>query len=629
MATRASAESHPALDGLPPDSFLRLRLYVAVVMLAALPWVVGVSALGLASASFAYIVVLCSWELFSSLAYWLFHRRLPTPNRSWFRAALVMDAIVLTAIINFLGNEYAPYGVAVYSFAVVYAAPGVSIRECLLSLSICVAAYVGLIALRAAGIVSTPEGPLRAAPEQQAIINLLFMTAFWVATAATAVFLASTIRRANASRLAAQDELERLNADLEQRVAERTTALNAVNNELAVANRSLEEYARALEKHQDRFREFAFLINHDLKQPVTGILNTAELLQQRQDVSLSAEGRIDVEQIKGEAGRALEMIDGLLKLFQVIAAREPRSLVDLQTLFGRLEDEVRRELAQKRARLTIGPLPSVWGHAQKLAHVFSNLLSNAVKYIPAGRGEIEVSATTAEGSVVVCVRDNGIGIPAAYRDHVFKLFGRVPVEEQKVDGKAIPGAGVGLAMVRRVVEAHGGVVWVDSHPGEGSRLYVRLPAGTAEGESQPSAVLIVDDDATFLRNARAVLRRINPDVEVHTAETGAAGLAFIKRQPPFAGVARLQFVLLDFQLPDMNADAVLEEIRSCADTKDIPVLVASQSDHDERHAAALAAGADAFFVKPPTVHQLHDAVETFWKEHVDAGEHPGRRRQPS
>ncbi|TMA51843.1 MAG: ATP-binding protein, partial [Deltaproteobacteria bacterium] len=128
------------------------------------------------------------------------------------------------------------------------------------------------------------------------------------------------------------------------------------------------------------------------------------------------------------------------------------------------------------------PLPAVPGQATKLRHVVANLVGNAIRFVPPGTGKIGVSATREGASVVLSVRDNGVGIPAEYHDAIFEMFRRVP----DGDGGGA-GSGMGLAIVKRIVETHGGQVWVDSTPGAGSVFRVRLPAGSGErfGDSAP------------------------------------------------------------------------------------------------------------------------------------------------
>lgn len=129
-------------------------------------------------------------------------------------------------------------------------------------------------------------------------------------------------------------------------------------------------------------------------------------------------------------------------------------------------------------------------------------------------------------------------------------------------------------------------------------------------------VLLVDDNQGFLRAARAVLAGT---FSVHTVENGGEALAFLERRPPFANAPRPAFVILDFHLPDMNAPLVLARLAGDETLRHIPVLVLSQADWEEDEAAARAAGARAFRVKPSRVRALREAVVAFWKEHGDAG----------
>lgn len=131
------------------------------------------------------------------------------------------------------------------------------------------------------------------------------------------------------------------------------------------------------------------------------------------------------------------------------------------------------------------------------------------------------------------------------------------------------------------------------------------------------AVLVVDDNPGFLRAARAILEE---RFTVHTVEDGGSALAFLERRPPFVDAPRPAFVVLDFHLPDMNAPAVLGRLRESESLSAIPVLVLSQADWEEDAAAARAAGARRFLVKPSRVHGLRDAVIAFWEEHRHVGD---------
>jgi signal transduction histidine kinase len=264
-------------------------------------------------------------------------------------------------------------------------------------------------------------------------------------------------------------QLRHLAEHLQRRVAERTAELTAVNRELAVK-------ARALEAKQEELRSFVYTVTHDLKGPLSAILLTADLLLERQGRQLDADGRADLERIVRLAGGTEDMIRDLLEAFRITSLAEPSEWVDLGVVVHDALDALAPQIAAKRAAVDVGTLPRVWGQPRKLTHAVANLLGNAVKYVPTGRGRIAVSGALENGQVRLAVTDNGIGISPAYHRGIFQLFGRVPEAERVVDGAAVAGTGVGLAIVKRIVEAHGGNVAVESAPGEGSRFTVTLPS---------------------------------------------------------------------------------------------------------------------------------------------------------
>ena len=135
-------------------------------------------------------------------------------------------------------------------------------------------------------------------------------------------------------------------------------------------------------------------------------------------------------------------------------------------------------------------------------------------------------------------------------------------------------------------------------------------------------VLVVDDNQGFLRAARAVLEQA---FAVHTVENGTDALAFLGRRAPFTDAPRPAFIVLDFHLPDMDAPAVLQRLGADAELAAIPVLVMSQADWEEDAAAARAAGARQFRVKPSRVQALRETIVAFWKEHARAGAGPADR----
>jgi signal transduction histidine kinase len=183
------------------------------------------------------------------------------------------------------------------------------------------------------------------------------------------------------------------------------------------------------------------------------------------------------------ASGAENMLRDLLDLFRATSTPEPDGWVDLDALVREVLEALHARLDAKQIRHELHPLPRVWGQAHKLHHVFANLLDNAVKYVRFA-GHVAVSARVEDSAAIISVHDDGIGIPPEYHEAIFRLFGRVPAVEQDAERAAVAGSGVGLASVKRIVELHGGTVWVESALAQGSTFSIRLPI--AEERAAPA-----------------------------------------------------------------------------------------------------------------------------------------------
>jgi signal transduction histidine kinase len=244
---------------------------------------------------------------------------------------------------------------------------------------------------------------------------------------------------------------------------------------LVQRHQALRDLNADLKRQQEDQKAFVYTVTHDLKSPVSAILLTADAALERDGEEMPAGTRDDLDRIALLAAGTEDMIRDLMGLFEIVSAREPFQPVNLSDAVTRALDVLRPQLAAKRVHVEVDALPTILGQPSKLGHVLANLLGNAVKYVPSGSGRIAVTADQCDGETLLCVRDNGIGIARDYHRTIFELFVRVPAHEQTVDGAAVPGTGVGLAIVKQVVEAHRGAVWVESAPGTGSSFFVRLP----------------------------------------------------------------------------------------------------------------------------------------------------------
>jgi signal transduction histidine kinase len=216
-------------------------------------------------------------------------------------------------------------------------------------------------------------------------------------------------------------------------------------------------------RNEAELRNFADLVAHDLREPVIGIAHLVSMLERRAQEPPAA----DVLRLLRETTeRAHELIDGVLSYSRAGELRSER--VDVGALLAEVGEDLRPQLAGAGASLGSDPLPVVEGDPRHLRRVLQNLVGNAVKF----RGEqppvVHVSARRRGDEWVVTVRDNGVGVEPDQATRIFDMFSRV--------SGARDGSGIGLAVCRRVVEAHGGVIWVEPAEGGGSAFSFTLPA---------------------------------------------------------------------------------------------------------------------------------------------------------
>jgi PAS domain S-box-containing protein len=249
-------------------------------------------------------------------------------------------------------------------------------------------------------------------------------------------------------------EQQRLFArELEATVEARTADLTRVNQELEA---------------------FAYSVAHDLRAPARHVHGFARVLELRHGAGLDAKARDYLGRIVAAAHGMGQLIDHLLAFSQLSHHELAIGPVDLNRLVHSCVDALAPELEGRDIQWRIGPLPVVQGDEALLAQVMSNLVSNAVKYSARSTPAlIEVlSVETDPGEHRIGIRDNGVGIDMQYAHRLFKVFSRLHHQEE------FEGTGVGLANVRRIVERHGGKVWVESEPGAGACFWFTLPRRT-------------------------------------------------------------------------------------------------------------------------------------------------------
>ncbi|MBC7235551.1 MAG: GAF domain-containing protein [Chloroflexi bacterium] len=264
-------------------------------------------------------------------------------------------------------------------------------------------------------------------------------------------------RRAQEELQQTLDTLQSLYVEMEQRVAQRTAQLQAANQELEA---------------------FAYSVSHDLRAPLRAIDGFARILVEEYASRLDEEGRRLLSIVCANVQRMEQLIAAMLALSRVTRAELSFSRVDMTAMARSIYAEVSTPEERARVELRVSPLPEAYGDPHLLRQVWANLLANAIKYSrPKEVPRIEVGGYVQEGMAVYCVRDNGVGFDPTYAHKLFDPFQRLHSAEE------FEGLGVGLAIVRRIVQRHGGRAWAEGAPGQGARFYFALPRESGDAST--------------------------------------------------------------------------------------------------------------------------------------------------
>ncbi|MFM0738596.1 ATP-binding protein [Paraburkholderia xenovorans] len=305
-----------------------------------------------------------------------------------------------------------------------------------------------------------------------------------------------------AAPLSGNDEIASLDAVLHQTGAR----LREAEAEQAMLKGRLEARARELAGVNEELRQetqdnemFIYSVSHDLRSPLVNLQGFSKELQvscdeldsvvggaglpeaehRRMAHILNGDVRESLQYLRTAVTRAAAIIDALLRISRAGRLEYQWQRVSVGRAVGRVVDALQGAIAQRAAVVTVRELPPAWGDPSAIEQIFGNLIGNALNYLdPARNGRIEIGALAAEPvderepralrTRTYYVRDNGLGIPAAYMSKVFRAF-------QRLHGDVANGEGIGLAVVRRMVERHGGRIWVESAEGAGSTFFVVLP----------------------------------------------------------------------------------------------------------------------------------------------------------
>ena len=392
---------------------------------------------------------------------------------------------------------------------------------------------------------------------------------------------------------------------------EHARILGAIARQAAIAldNARLYEIARDADRRKD---EFLAMLAHELRNPLSPIVTSLHLMRTKPaDAATQARGR---ETIERQIQRMVRLVDDLLDVSRITRGKIQlrREYVDLRGALERAIEGTRPFIESRRHRLEVVlPAESVPVHADsvRMEQVFANLLNNAAKYTEPG-GTIHVEGRVESGNAVVEVRDTGMGIPRETLPHIFDLF----TQSERALDRAEGGLGIGLTLVRRLVELHGGRAdaW-SAGAGTGSRFTVVLPLSAATAGARPPSraepeppvgsrrlrVLVVDDSVDIADTLAMFLRELGH--EVRSADAGPAAIEVAREFFP-------DLVLLDLGLPGMSGYEVAQRLRRQPELSGVRIVAITGYAQESDRRRSREAGFDEHLAKPVAPERLRQLL---------------------
>jgi light-regulated signal transduction histidine kinase (bacteriophytochrome) len=242
-----------------------------------------------------------------------------------------------------------------------------------------------------------------------------------------------------------------------------------LQKQLHQKHQHLEKTLQAMEEKNQELEQFAYIASHDLQEPLQTISSLADRLEKQHKEELSTQVQLYLRFLSESANRMRALLTGLLD-YSRIGKEGQRGPVNCQLLLEEVLLELNSVIEESKARIVAQPLPALKAYPAELRQLLKNLLSNAIKFHKQGVPPlVTIQAKEQDHEWIFAVIDNGIGIAEPFQQKIFVIFQRLHVRSRYV------GTGVGLAHAKKIVELHGGRLWVESRPDQGSTFYFTIP----------------------------------------------------------------------------------------------------------------------------------------------------------
>ncbi len=286
------------------------------------------------------------------------------------------------------------------------------------------------------------------------------------------------IKLTNVTRsIAGGDLTSKIEIKSEDEIGQLAASFNKMTEDLKRARDSLEEHATELEKVNKELDSFVYTASHDLRAPLRGITSFAQFLEADYRDKFDEEGKDYLNEIRKGVNRMNDLIEDLLALSRISRIKNPYEDVSINDLINSVIDRIKFDIKDYKVDLKIQEnLPTIRCDRIKMAEVFLNLINNGVKFSHKAQEnpKVEIGYADKDEFHEFFVKDNGIGIDPKYHQQIFDIFKRLHTSREYT------GTGAGLSIVKRVIDDHGGHIWIESEPGKGAAFYFTIPKALKE-----------------------------------------------------------------------------------------------------------------------------------------------------
>ncbi len=364
-----------------------------------------------------------------------------------------------------------------------------------------------------------------------------------------------------------------------------------------------------LERSNKELGQFAYVASHDLQEPLRMISSYVQLFSNRYKDKLDNDARDFIHYIVDGAVRMQNLINNLLEFSRLNTSKNPMMLCDCNSVMDKVRENIVMWNEDKKIMISSDVLPNVIAFEKQMEQLFQNLISNGIKYNTSALPMVHIAATEGNSEWRFSVTDNGIGIESKYHESIFGMFQRLHSREE------YSGTGIGLAICRKIVEIHGGRIWLESEPGKGSVFYFTLPKIIEESKVtfkkdvinkrsfdwHGKTILIAEDFGFNFEILNAIFQETGIDI-IH-AVNGIDAVDKLQKHP------ETDVILMDIRMPKMDGIEATQSIRQF--NKTIPVIIQSALMDKEDSEKAIAAGCTDYLMKPIDKELMFAMIDSF------------------